>query len=100
MKTNKQTGFSLIELIVVMAIVMIIAAIAMPKIQGVMEGVRLRSTVTDVNGLVQQLRIQSVRSNRTTAIRTLAATPGNGVTLYIDRPSIASPNGNSALDAG
>jgi prepilin-type N-terminal cleavage/methylation domain-containing protein len=99
MRTNKENGFSLLELIVVMAIIMIISALAFPKIQGVLEGVRLRSTVTDINGLVQQLRIQSVRSNRTTAIRTAAATAGNGVTLYIDRPSAASPNGNSTLDA-
>ena len=93
-------GFSIIELVVVMAIILAIAAIAVPKIQGVMEGVRLRSTVTDVNGLVQQLRIQAVKANRTYAIRTQAATAGNGVTLYIDYPTTANPNGNSQLDAG
>jgi len=83
-----------------MAIILVIAGIAMPKIQGVIEGVKLRSTVTDVSGLVQQLRITSVRNNRSNAIRTSAATAGNGVTLYVDLTSTASPNGNSLKDAG
>jgi prepilin-type N-terminal cleavage/methylation domain-containing protein len=90
----KSAGFSILEIVIVVAIILIISAIAFPKIQGVLDGVRLRSTVTNIDGLVQQLRIQSVRANRNYAIQTAAATPGNGVTLYIDT------NGNGALDAG
>jgi prepilin-type N-terminal cleavage/methylation domain-containing protein len=89
---NKASGFSLIELVIVVGIILCLAAIAFPKIQGVMEGVRLRSSVTEISGIVQQLRIQSVRANRSYAVRTSAATAGNGVTLYIDT------NGNAQLD--
>jgi len=99
-RVSKSRGFSLVELLVVMAIILVIAGIAMPKIQGVIEGVKLRSTVTDVSGLVQQLRITSVRNNRSNAIRTSAATAGNGVTLYVDLTSTASPNGNLLKDPG
>lgn len=91
---NRVGGFSLVELMIVVGIILCVAAIAFPKIQGAMESVRLRSTVTDIDGLVQQLRIQGVRANRAYTIRTAAATAGNGVTLYIDT------NGNSLMDAG
>ena len=91
---GQEQGFSLIELIVVLGIIMVISAIAFPKIQGVMEGLKLRSTVTNINGLVQQTRIQSVRDNKSYTLSTLAASPGNGITLYVDT------NGNGALDPG
>jgi type IV pilus assembly protein PilA len=93
-RTNfgSERGFSLIELLVVMGIIMVIAAIAFPKIQGMTEGLKLRAAVTNINGLVQQTRIQSVRDNKSYTLSTLAATPGNGITLYIDT------NGNGALD--
>jgi Tfp pilus assembly protein FimT len=84
MKTNNETGFSLIELVVVIGIIMVIAAIAAPKITGLMEGVRLRGMVTDVNGLVQQDRIQSVRDNKSYTIKTVAAAGVNGIVLYVD----------------
>src|SRR5437016_1054132 len=87
-------GFSILELIVVMGIIMVIAAIAFPKIQAATEGLKLRGTVTDINGLIQQLRIQSVRANKSYTLLTLPATPGNGITLWIDT------NNNGALDQG
>src|SRR5438876_12416626 len=99
-KSENSAGFSMLELVIVMAIILCIAAIAFPKIQGAMESVRLRSTITDIDGLVQQLRIQSVRANRSFSIRTANANAGNGVTLYIDGPSAGFPNGNGAFDAG
>lgn len=91
--TLRSKGFSLVELMIVMAIILIIAAIAFPKIQGSIEGLKLRATVTDINGLIQQLRIQSVRANKSYTMRTAAATAGNGITLYIDT------NNNNAMDA-
>src|SRR5207244_10617331 len=77
-RNENSEGFSMLELVIVMAIILCIAAIAFPKIQGAIEGVKLRSTITDIDGLVQQLRIQGVRANRSYTIRTAPATAGNG----------------------
>ncbi len=93
-RKTQQRGFSLVELMIVVALILIVSAIAMPKITGVMEGIRLRNTVTNVNGLVQQTRIQAVRDNISYTIKTQAAAGANGVTLYIDT------NNNNGMDAG
>jgi prepilin-type N-terminal cleavage/methylation domain-containing protein len=86
-------GFTLIELMVVLGIVMVIAAIAFPKLQGMMEGLKLRAAVTNINGLVQQTRIQSVRDNKSYTLKTIAANAGNGITLYIDTNNDGALNG-------
>jgi prepilin-type N-terminal cleavage/methylation domain-containing protein len=93
-QSGKQSGFSLIELLVVVAIIMAITAISIPSIQKTVQGLRLRATVTNVNGLVQQLRMQAVRSNRATTLRIVGPVGVNGTILYIDT------NGNSAFDVG
>jgi prepilin-type N-terminal cleavage/methylation domain-containing protein len=89
---SQQKGFSIIELIIVIAIILAVSAIAFPKVQGVMEGIQLRNMVTNVNGLVQQDRIQSVRDNTSYTIKTAPATAGNGITLYVDT------NGDNAVN--
>lgn len=93
-KNRSLRGFSIVELLIVIAIILIISAIAFPKIQAATEGLKLRGTITDINGLMQQLRMQAVRANKSYTLKTLAATPGNGITLWIDT------NGNGALDQG
>src|SRR3954469_24614855 len=91
---SQQKGFSIIELIIVIAIILAISAIAFPKVQGVMEGIQLRNMVTNVNGLVQQDRIQSVRDNTSYTIKTAAATAGNGITLYVDNNNDGAVSAN------
>jgi Tfp pilus assembly protein FimT len=77
------------------AIIMVISAFALPTISKALSNVRLRATATNVNGLIQQLRMQSVRDNRYYGLRTQAAAPPNGLlTIYIDN------NANGAFDAG
>jgi prepilin-type N-terminal cleavage/methylation domain-containing protein len=92
---RSQYGFSLVELLVVMGIILVISAFALPGIQKSLANIRLRSNATSVNGLIQQLRMQAVRDNRSYTMRTQAAAPPSGLlTLYIDT------NNNSALDVG
>lgn len=64
MVSNRRRGFSLIELMVVMAIILIITAIAMPLIQRVVTSYRLDTSGHAVAGLVQQARLLAVGSNQ------------------------------------
>jgi len=64
------------------------------------QGLRLRAAVTNVNGIVQQVRIQSVRDNRAYTLKTIAATAGNGITIFIDGPATGLPMGNGTIDPG
>src|SRR5205823_2804861 len=57
-------GFSIMELLIVVAIILIIAAVAIPNFQSVMAQIRLRSSASAVAGVIQQARIRSVRDNR------------------------------------
>jgi Tfp pilus assembly protein FimT len=73
-------GFSLTEIIVVLAIVMTLAAVAFPIFTKVSYNVRLKSAAVNVSGLMQQARILAARQN---AIYTIAI-PATGGKACID----------------
>ena len=95
-KSRSQSGFSLIELLIVLAIMLIASAMAVPLIITSVSQYRLRTSVVDLNGLLQRARTRAVRDNRTYAVQTATVTQG-GLTYaqaYLDL------NGNNILDAG
>ena len=59
-----QRGFSLLELIIVMAIMLVVAAMAVPQVMRTIAVVRTRSSADEVAGLVQKVRQQAVKDNR------------------------------------
>jgi prepilin-type N-terminal cleavage/methylation domain-containing protein len=58
-------GFSLIELLVVMAVMLIVAAFAVPSLTNTMAAYRLRGTLTSISGLSQRCRVQALKNNTT-----------------------------------
>ncbi len=56
-------GFSLWELMIVVAITLVVAAIALPGAIAATQNFRLRSTVSGISGLVQRARMLSVARN-------------------------------------
>ena len=95
-KSRSQSGFSLIELLIVLAIMLIASAMTVPLIMTSVSQYRLRTSAVDLNGLVQRARTRAVRDNRTYAVQTATVTQG-GFTytqVYLDL------NGNNILDAG
>jgi prepilin-type N-terminal cleavage/methylation domain-containing protein len=99
-RLHNQHGFTLVELLVVVAIIMVISAFALPIINKALANIRERATATNVNGLIQQLRMQAVRDNRSYTMR--VAVVGGVTTLYIDSILPSSPNvlPNGQYDAG
>jgi prepilin-type N-terminal cleavage/methylation domain-containing protein len=77
-------GFSMLELIIVMAIILAISAFALPRIQTGIAQARLRGNATSINGLVQQLRMQAVKANRSYTMRITTAAGNQPAFLYID----------------
>lgn len=94
-------GFTLIELIIVMVILLIIAAIAIPNIQQIVSNYRLDSSGHSVASLVQQARLQAVNSNQPAYAQYNNA--GNPVLVYVNNnPGAAYVTGQPdvALNSG
>jgi len=62
---RRAMGFSTVELLLVVAIVMLIAMIAVPNITRTIANVRMRASMTSLSGVVQNCRMVAVQQNRT-----------------------------------
>ena len=65
MRSNKQRceGFSLVELLVVVAIILIISAMALPNIANTLRIVRMKSTGTELAAPFEQARMEAIKRN-------------------------------------
>src|SRR5260370_23488071 len=83
-------GYSLVELMIIVILVMIFSAFAIPKTTTVIANLELRGTASDFAGLTQLARITAVQKNATYSVL-FNLTSGNGA--YVDL------NGNGSIDS-
>jgi len=103
---RKERGFSLIEMMVVLAIMLVIAAYAVPNISAAIGNVQLRGAGAEIASLVQQTRILAAKQNRTFTMRscnydapTHSCTTGAMIVYYVDTYPLGSPkNGDSTWE--
>src|SRR5438128_11754669 len=67
MKVSKiqQRGFSMVEVVIVLTVVLILAGVAIPNIATAIANVRLRGAASDLSGLMQSARLVAVKNNAT-----------------------------------
>src|ERR1700692_433173 len=77
---KKRQGFTLLELLIVLAVIMVLGALAVPKMVSVVNDISLRYVATDLSGLLQSARIQAVRTNVPYSV--MAGTLAGGPPVY------------------
>ena len=90
-KSKGQSGFSMIELMVVVVVILIIGGYAVPNVLNFIHMARLRGSASDYTSLLQVARIRSVQDNSFYSSYIAAGPPQEA---YVDL------NSNGALDAG
>ena len=97
-------GFSLIELMMTMLIVVILAGIAIPYFAGELHTSQMRGAVSDFASLTESQRLYAIRDNRFYSTYILAASGSNPPQAYVDMfpksSTGASGNGGTAVVAG
>ncbi len=98
-------GFSLMELIIVVAITMVVAAIAIPRVMTATQNFKLRSTASSLSGLVQKCRMLAVARNATcptgmtctqTGYYAVKNAPSGGINyLFVDMDGSSTINSSS-----
>jgi type II secretory pathway pseudopilin PulG len=86
-RRGRMGGFSLVELVTVVFVALVIAAVAVPNILLAVANLRLRSSAGNLAGLMQQARIMAAKNNPTTPIAVYPIRYGtrNGAQIaYID----------------
>jgi len=56
-------GFSLTEMVVVVAVILFLAALAIPNFSNILASIHLKSAASDLSGLMQQARILAAKNN-------------------------------------
>jgi prepilin-type N-terminal cleavage/methylation domain-containing protein len=65
---SRSAGFTLPEILVAVAIMMIMAAVSMPSILAAIAHAKLRGASSSLAGLIQSSRMQAVKRNRTVTV--------------------------------
>lgn len=97
MSSPNHKGFSLLELLVAVTIIFILAALAVPSLMTQVYAIRIRYSATELSGLLQAARMESVRLN------TYYSVQGNGgnpvVEQVVDKTGVVAKDVPQAMMA-
>jgi type II secretory pathway pseudopilin PulG len=89
----RNAGFSLLEVMAVAGISLIVTVTAIPNTVNSIGALRLRSSMTSLEGVIQNCRMLAVKQNQTMSTHFIVTTYGasNGVLAYVKKASDANP---------
>ena len=62
-RRSRESGITFVEVVIVVAVLAVVTALAIPNIMNTIYNVRLRSSANTVAGMLQAVRMQAVRDN-------------------------------------
>ncbi len=83
------TGFSLLEMTVVVSILLVVGAILAPTMMTVIANARLRAGITSLSGMLQSCRMIAVKRNRTMSVHFTVIS--QGPLAYVKEATVSSP---------
>jgi prepilin-type N-terminal cleavage/methylation domain-containing protein len=98
-KKGGSAGFSILELVVVIAILALVAAIAVPNLITAVHASRLRGAASDFAALLQQARMRAVQDDRYYSLYLLPNTNQEFVDIYPQAVNGASGSNGQTLDS-
>lgn len=102
--STRDRGFTAVEIVVVVAIVLFLGAIAAPILGTTVSGIKIRYAATDFAGVLQKARIESARKNGFYPVQYCTYSAASGDFFYYvdlsksathDCSSAQDPNGNA-----
>lgn len=93
---QKNSGFTIIELMVVIAIIAIAATIAVPNLIGWLPNYRLGNASRDILSVLQQARLRAVKENA--AVTVHFDTGNESYTAFLDNSAVPGEGGNGDQD--
>lgn len=75
MRHSRDNGFTMTELLIVVGIVAVLAALAVPSFQGAIDKYRLKSAADTLRGDLQYARTQSITNNQYVSVNFNEGTP-------------------------
>jgi len=98
-RLSKERGFTLVELVMVVAVLLVVAGMAVPNFNSAMRSVRLKGSVSDYAGLLQSARIRAVDDDRYYSVYILGGASTEAfVDIYPQQQSGASGSGGTQTD--
>jgi prepilin-type N-terminal cleavage/methylation domain-containing protein len=74
-------GFSLLEMVIVVSIIFILAALAVPTLMTQVYATRIQYSARDLSGLLQRARMEAVRKNSFFSLQSVAGPPAGAQVL-------------------
>ena len=68
MRPDRDSGFTLLELLVVLAVLSLVLAIGVPRLVSALPGVETKRTASDLAAVLKDARFQAIRSSFETAV--------------------------------
>ncbi len=81
--SNKQSGFTLLELVVVVAIIALVSIIALPQLHTTQENYRLKSAAVDMLSYFQKAKMEAVKRASSVSLAFTEGTNGKFV-MFVD----------------